>query len=178
MALSLMFSPRTFASLALFNSTNEITATQEQLWLKRNVFLPYSQVLNSPAQDTLCTSILFHLSLVFLRHHPLLSYQTLKPHHSLQRSAPHTFLTAKWFSHTPLHMHEQCRQRGFAYLTERCRISVRDLLMLLAILISSFSSESVYWASWSRLRAQSALLASSSACTVCGKTRPRGSASR
>lgn len=62
----------------------------------------------------------------------------------------------------------------FAHLTERCRISVRDLLMLLAILISSFSSESVYWASWSRLRAQSARLASSSACTVCLKRRPRG----
>lgn len=54
-----------------------------------------------------------------------------------------------------------------AHLTERCRISVRDLLMLLAILMSSFSSESVYWASWSRLRAQADRLASSSACTAC-----------
>lgn len=47
------------------------------------------------------------------------------------------------------------------YLAERCRISVRDLLVLPAILISSFSSESAYWASWSRLWAQSARLASS-----------------
>lgn len=46
--------------------------------------------------------------------------------------------------------------------------------MLPAILISSFSSESVYWASWSRLWAQSARLASSSSCTVCLRTRPRG----
>lgn len=39
--------------------------------------------------------------------------------------------------------------------------------MLLDILMSSFSNESVYWASWSRLRAQSDRLASSSACTAC-----------
>lgn len=68
----------------------------------------------------------------------------------------------------------ESRRRRFAHLTERCRISVRDLLMLLDILISSFSSESVYWASWSRLRNQSARLAFSSVCTVYGKTRPRG----
>lgn len=102
---------------------------------------------------------------------PLLSYHS---HHSLHHSAAHTFLTAHWFSHSQPHMGVQRTDNKFAHLTERCRISVRDLLMLLAILTSSFSSESVYWASWSRLRAQSARLVSSSACTVYGKTRPRG----
>lgn len=44
------------------------------------------------------------------------------------------------------------------HLTDRCSISVRDLLMLLAILISSFSRESVYWSNCSRLRPHSVLL--------------------
>lgn len=63
------------------------------------------------------------------------------------------------------------RKARLAHLTERCRISVRDLLMLLAILMSSFSSESVYWASWSKLRAQSDRLAFSSACTACERKK-------
>ena len=104
-----------------------------------------------------------HPPLVLLFHLPLLSN-------------PQTLTSAFSSSHIsacPLILTSTERQQSFAHLTERCRISVRDLLMLLAILISSFSSESVYWASWSRLRAQSALFASSSACTVCGKRRPR-----
>lgn len=74
----------------------------------------------------------------------------------------------------PLHSEakSQCRLEC-TYLTERWRISVRDRLMLPAILISSFSNESVYWASWSKPTAQSALLASSSACTVCGHQTQR-----
>ncbi|KAG7264061.1 LOW QUALITY PROTEIN: hypothetical protein CRUP_028581, partial [Coryphaenoides rupestris] len=69
------------------------------------------------------------------------------------------------------------------HLGAGCRISVRDRRMLLAILISSFSSESVYWASWSRPSAQSARRASSSPCTAKrkrggrGETRDRRSAS-
>ncbi len=157
-----------------FNSTNEITVAHKQLHLKE-IFSYLTVKLSLISQHKIhCKSICFHLPLVFLLRLPLLSYQILKQHHSLQRSAAHTFLTAHWFSHARRHMHRECRQQRFTYLTERCRISVRDLLMLLAILISSFSSESVYWASWSRPRAQSALLASRSACTVCGKTRPRG----
>lgn len=149
-----------------FNSTNEITVAHKQLHLKE-IFSYLTVKLSLISQHKIhCKSIRFHL--------PHISCQILKQHHSLQRSAAHTFLTAHWFSHTLPHMHRERRQQRFAHLTERCRISVRDLLMLLAILISSFSSESVYWASWSRLKAQSALLASRSACTVCGKTRPRG----
>lgn len=97
----------------------------------------------------------------------LLALLSHNSHNTLQRSVDHTYLQAHRFLRT-VPKKQRC-----AHLTERCRISVRDLLILLAILISSFSSESVYWASWSRLRAQSARLASSSACTACGKDKAK-----
>lgn len=155
-----------------FNSTNEITVAHKQLHLKEMFSYLTVKLSLISLHKIHCKSIPSSSGISL--HLPLLSYHILKQHHSLQRSAAHIFLTAHWFSHTRPHMHRECRQQRFAHLTERCRISVRDLLMLLAILISSFSSESVYWASWSRLRAQSALLVSRSACTVCGKIRPRG----
>lgn len=56
------------------------------------------------------------------------------------------------------------------HLTDRCRISVRDRRMLLAILMSSFSSDVVYSFSCSMLRAQFLRLCSRSTCRVCGAT--------
>lgn len=117
-----------------------------------------------------CKSIIFHLPLVFLLSTALIPQSSL----TSSFSGSHISDCPLIFTFTATHGSAENRQQRFAHLTERCRISVRDLLMLLAILTSSFSSESVYWASWSRLRAQSARLVSSSACTVYGKTRPRG----
>lgn len=53
------------------------------------------------------------------------------------------------------------------YLTDRCRISVRERRMLLAIFRSSLSRESVYWSICSRLRVQSLLLCSSCTSRPC-----------
>lgn len=132
--------------LQRFNSSNEITVVKEQLYPDR-IVLPYSQKLLQvyyfPSSSGISLS---------LRSHTALSSQRLTHFHTE--------------SHTL-----ECRWR-FSHLTVRCRISVRDLLMLLAILISSFSSESLYWVSWSRLRAQSPRFASSSACAVYWKIMP------
>lgn len=96
---------------------------------------------------------------------------------SAGRAGPHTGGCHSG-THLCLVLNRETYLMPSTHLTDRWRISVRDLLMLLAVLISSFSNESVYPASWSRLAAQSALRASSSARTVCGWERGGGSAGR
>lgn len=157
-------------SLALplrLNAANEISFAHEQRHPAQMFSYPTVKLYFIIQHKIRSESFNFHPPPVILL---VLLSQNI--HDTLQRSATHTYLRAHRFSCTvPKKL--ECRKQRCAHLTERCRISVRDLLMLLAILISSFSSESVYWASWSRLRAQSARLASSSACTACGKDKAK-----